>query len=435
MKGLKWFYFTIGFLLVGFHPSYGAKDDSHVNLKASIRASELATEMFGPIPPEEAKKMALNVGRIGISINSRLNCGRMDIGASIEGEFKQVERQLKTSLKQIEGMVTNPGRLALGIICYYKPNVCSYIRHLSGLMQESINLQFDACQAIDNYIDDQAAKGMKMRRSEAIEACLSSGPLTAEKIRECQKEESRARDLLYPFKRRFTNHNQKLLKETLSLVKKSDNYNLWARLLGEVEIKRDGWWSSLYPKDFLKPDDFASNVLIASRKGACDYKSLESIIGSGGIVPNDGTINPYIERVIREKISKSLVRDLKSLPEVDARRACNSLGESIAELAIKRAVADGRTTLAAALANDAIPDDLKVFYQDRSDKTFSSISAAIKAKDVVPLAKNIRNISHLAKAFRRLQREKAATLSSKRTFNDERALKESCEDELSCESR
>lgn len=423
------------FLVVFTPPIFGARDDTHVNLRERIKASDLATEMFGPIPPEEARKIALNLGRIGISINSRLNCGKMDIAASIEGEFKEVERQLKTSLKQIEGMVTNPGRLALGVICYYKPNVCSYIRHLSGLIQESINLQFDACQAVDTYIDDQATKGMKQRRSEAIEACLSAAPITAEKIRECQREESRARDLLYPFKRRFTDHNQMMLKKVLTVIKKSDNYNLWARILGEVEIKRDGWWTSLYPMDLLKPDDFTSNVIITSKKDACDYDSLESIIKSGGIISSDGTINPYIKRVIREKLPLSIVKDLKSLPEVDTQRACNSLGKSIAELAIGRAVADGRTTLAAAMANDAIPDDLKIFYQNRSDKTFSSISESIKARDVIPLSKNIRNIRQLAKAFRNLEREKAATLSSKRTFNSERALKETCEDELSCESR
>ena len=136
------------FCLGGSIPSLAEK----VDYKEKIRASDIAASMFGPVSPEETRKIALNIGRIGLTFKSRLNCGAMDFEGSIEAEFEHVEKQLKEGLKQVQRLVTNPNSLALGVICYYKPNVCSYIRHLSGMLQESLNLQFDACSAMDKYI-------------------------------------------------------------------------------------------------------------------------------------------------------------------------------------------------------------------------------------------------------------------------------------------
>lgn len=402
------------------------------DIKNKLSASELADQMFGPVSSDKQTEIALNLGRVGIGIDSQLNCGMLDVSASIKGEFKQVEQQLKGALNQVKKLASNPARLSLGVVCYYKPTICSYIRHLSGQLQESINLQFDACKAVDDFIEGQAEKGSKEVQAKAIKKCMEGGALTSDKIRRCQGVEGRSRDLLYPFQEKYTERKQRLLKDSFKLLKKSDDYGLWVKLLGEVEIQKNGWWYKIFPKDLLTAESLSNNVFVKSKQAICELESLEKLVSKPERRVAAEQVLGMVQTAIKENLPKTLVKDLRSLPESDRQKACTALSKNIAAIAVKNTATDGKSTISGVLSNGALSDKLRDYYAERSKLTFDGLeSSAKKIDNESPLSETLKNISKLAYEYRKLNKDSASLITAKRMINSKKSKKK-CEDEISC---
>ncbi|NQY01269.1 MAG: hypothetical protein HRT70_09145 [Flavobacteriaceae bacterium] len=402
-----------------------------IDYSTTLKASDVATLFFGPAAEPKSKRVGINVGRIAISAKTRLSCGKIDVVGSVKGELNKIDQQLRAAVSEIESIITNPAALAMGAVCYYKPNVCSHIRHLSVLLNEAINLQFEACQAIDKYIDDQADKGLKQRHAKAVEECLAGKDLTTENIRACHSRSARSRNLLAPFEMRYATGRQKVLESIMEVVKKSENYTLWSRILGEVEMKSNGYWVKLFPDDMLRPDDVTNNFLSSARSESCDINKLERII-TNTESPTDDDFGKYVRDVIKARVPIEVVKDLRSIPLEDQKMACSALGEAIAEIAVKRMVSDGKSSMSSALSNGALPDDLRVFYRERSEETTQAILAKIESEQIKPLKEVIGYLAQLGLEYRDLNRNTATGVQAKKLFNKDRASSRKCEDALSC---
>ena len=324
----------------------------------------------------------------------------------------------------------------MALICYYKPQVCAYIRHGSLIFNEQLALQYDACEALDKFIDDQADKGMKKLQAENVQKCISDnshgGSITTAMIRNCQKRDGRMRNLLKPFKTAYASGKQKVLKSIVSVVDGDGEYLTLVKLLGEVEVHENGHWVKLFPKDMTSPDDVAENYIAAGEEQACDLSKLAAIIDGSDPVPPD-PFAKEIRMVIKEKVPKEAVRDLKSIPANDQKSACTAIAEGVAQIAVKRANAKNKAIMAAALSNDALPDDLRAFYRERSHLTFSAIQAKIDAEEIIPLGEVLTGLRDLALQFRTKNRESASGVSAGKILNESSGAVDGCEDELSCE--
>lgn len=408
-----------------------AAKTGEVDYSRSITASEASEWFFGKsTPPQQRMKLALNVGRISIRLGTKLKCGNLSLTGNLSAELQNLQKQLSEATKDLEGMITNGGA-AVAAICYFKPNVCAHMRHFSAMLQEELNIQMDACRAVDNFINDQASKGQKELQAKAVENCVNSNSkLGPSEMKKCLDAEGTARNLLRPFNNRVANGKQKVLSSILRVVNESEDYEVWSQLLGEVDLHKNGYWSKAFPKDLLKPSDYVDNVMIASEKLTCDPARLRTIIESSA-TPSGSTFDKYVNEVLAEKISLTTIFNLESLPAGDRRMACQALGNSVAALAIKRFNAKGQSNLTAALANDALPDQLSEFYANRSEMTFSAIDAKLASDEIKPLGSVIAHIGKLGSTYRKKGREEAADITANKLQN--KNLENQCTDSFSCE--
>lgn len=412
--------------------SLKAAKTGEINYSNSITASEASEWFFGKsTPPAERIKLALNVGRINARLGTKLKCGNLSLDANLGAEFEKLQEQLQKSISSLEDMITGGGA-AVAVVCYYKPNVCAHMRHFSAMIQEELNIQMDACRSVDNFISEQAEKGQKELRAKATQDCIDEkGPeISPSVMRECLKSEGTARNLLSPFSKKIASGKQKVLSSILEVVNESEDYNLWAQMLGEVELHKNGYWSKAFPKDQLKPDSYVDNVMIASQKASCDPARLRAIISSKE-APNTSDFDKYVTVVIREKLTKDTIYSLESLPKNERAMACTALGESLAALAVKRFKAKGESAVTSALASDALPDQLSEFYADRSQMTFSAIDSKLASKEIRPLSEVIERIGRLGAAYRKKSREDAADITINKLKNKD--LENQCTDAFSCE--
>lgn len=420
--------------LIALMSSSIALSDS-IDFSKTIEASELAEHFFGPQKEAPVKRTAINIGRLGVSAKTKLNCGRLDVVASVEAEVRNVESQLKQAGEQIKSMFNNPASLAMATVCYYKPSVCSYIRHSSLMFGDNMNLAFNACKSIDQYIDTQADKGMRTLQAEGVKQCIldrsGGGKISSEDIRVCQAKKGRMRDLLKPFSTKYANGKQKVLASLVETVGESKQYGPMAQILGEVEVYQNGYWVKAFPKDLVTPDQFVSNALAAGSGQSCDLTTLRKVV-SGEQPPGQGPLDVAVSEVIREKINGTVIRDLESIPARDRTLVCRAIGDAVAEIAIKRLGTKYQSIMAAALSNDALPDDLRAFYENRSEDTLKAISDRAKAQEITPLLETVGQLGRLAYLFRQKNRDEASGVSSKRIDNQNVGPDRDCEDVYSC---
>ena len=229
-------------LSIGFSVAAAAQET--VDYSKRITASEASEWFFGKATPiEERKRMALNVGRISLRAQTNLQCGKLSFTADLNGELEKLKGQLGAAADQLKTMLSGETVL-LATICYYKPNICAHMRHFSVLLQEELNMQLDACRAMDNFIDEQAAKGEKILQAEAAKQCIDQrGQLSPSQMKACLETKGRSRNLLRPFSQDLASGKQTVLQSILSVVKQSDDYDLWAQIMGEVELHEICYWA------------------------------------------------------------------------------------------------------------------------------------------------------------------------------------------------
>ncbi len=186
-----------------------------------------------------------------------------------------------------------------------------------------------------------------------------------------------------------------------------------------------------YPKGLLRPEDVSENAFFDAKENTCDTKRLREVINSKLIHDGRRDLSYYIRRVIRERILERTAFDLESLPPADRMGACQSLGDSVASAALKEIVNEGRSDLAAALANRNLPEDLKIFYRERADASFGALEKRLAQDDIRPLQEVLRMIARYGREFRSLNHDKAAEVSRGKLFNSK--IDEECRDQFSCE--
>jgi hypothetical protein len=402
-----------------------------VDYSKVYNSSEVAGWFFGPTKTvEQAKKAALNVGRINVRVRTSLQCGKLDLKTSLNAGLENMKDQLSTAANQLRGMLTNGG-VVVAVVCYYKPNICAHVRHFTAMLQEDLNLQFNACNAMDSYINEQADKGAKEVKAQAFAECLSAagGSPSTQDVKKCQDKAGSALNLLSPFNGSKTNNTQMVLSSLLSFVKKSENYDLWARVLGEVELKKDGYWVRAFPKDLLKPEDVVVNIAADSKTSVCSTATLRQILADQAGTGDE--YSRFVRRVIKENISDSIVKDLESMPAGDRAMACQSLGDAIAKMAVKRAATEGRSDMLAALTNPALPSDLRTLYGDQTRETFKSIEERAEVLKPKQLPEVLQMIAKIGAGYRKLNHDAASDISVRQEQN--KKLDADCTDQFSCE--
>lgn len=407
--------------------------DAVIDYSQRISASEMSEWFFGKATPiEKRKRMALNVGRVNLKVSTSLQCGKLSLNANLKAGLDDLKLQLSSAANELKTMLSGES-LAIATVCYYKPNVCAHIRHFTATLQKELNMQMDNCRAIDAFIDSQAEKGRKQLQAEAVRQCIDNAnrELSAsQKLRDCMQKSGQARNLLYPLSKVIAKGKQHVLSSLLRVVKQSDDYTLLAQLLGEIELRENGYWVKALPRGLLQPADYVDNINRTAQATTCNTSALREWITNDSYQKPSVGIAKYVHEIIKEKISENTIRDLESLPHVDRQRACRSLGLSLAQLAIKRFTAHGQSTLTSALANDALPDALAEFYRNRSEMTFAAINAKIAAQEIWPVSAVIAKIGQLGRYYRQRSREVAAGVTARKIFNKE--LENECTDSFSC---
>jgi hypothetical protein len=316
-----------------------------------------------------------------------------------------------------------------------QPNICSHIRHFSAVLQRELKFQFNACQSIDDNINSSTSRHQKQLIAESVARCLKGKSARqredAAVVNQCRKKaKARSRNILKPFQDSFASGEQQVLKSLLTVIDKSENYDVLSKLFGETKISINGHYKPLFPADLLKPEDYSHNVEVSAHEVSCDLNALSTLINTRR--PSSAPIySRHLNKVIKRKITKSVIFDLESLPISDQKRACSALGDALAELALKDFSAEGRSDVSAALTNDALPEDLRIFYEKRSATTFSSIEKRIQAKEVASLKETKLMIHRLAKEYRKINRREASGITARKNIN--KSQKDECIDQLSCE--
>ncbi len=394
-------------------------------------SSEAAGLFFGPSRTvEQQKRAALNVGRINLRVRTTLQCGKLDLKTSLNAGLENMKDQLGAAASQMKGMLTNGG-VVIAAVCYYKPNICAHVRHFSAMLQEDLNLQFNACNAMDNYINDQADKGAKEVKAQAFADCLgkTAGDPSAQDVKKCQNQAGSALNLLSPFEGKRVSNTQQVLSSLLTFVKKSENYDIWAKILGEIELKKDGYWVRLFPKDLLRADDVVVNLAADSKASVCNTADLRKII-TDRANPGDEYAR-FVRRVIKENITEATVKNLESIPATDRSMACQSLADAIAKMAAKRMATEGKSDMLAALNNPALPQDLRDFYGQQSRDTFQSIEERAEVLKPREIPDVVAMISKLGASYRGLNHSAASDISVRQEQN--KKLNQDCTDQFSCE--
>ena len=418
-------------LLSLLHAPLAFSAGEKVDYSQVYTSSEAAGWFFGPTRTvEQQKKAALNIGRVNLRVRTTLQCGKLDLKTSLQAGLENMRDQLSSAANQLRGMLTNGG-VVIAVVCYYKPNICAHVRHFSAMLQEDLNLQFQACNAMDTFINEQADKGAKEVKAQAFSECMAgkgNNP-SAQDVKQCQNASGSSLNLLAPFNGSKSNSIQKVLSSLLTYVNKSENYDLWARVLGEIELKKDGYWVRLFPKDMLRPEDVVVNIAADAKQSSCNTADLRKIIQDQATGGDD--YSKFVRRVIRENVAESIVKDLESMPAADRAMGCQSLADAIAKLAVKRAVSEGRSDMAAALTNPALPADLRSLYGEQSRETFKTIeerSEVLKPREITDV---LQMIAKLGSNYRKLNHEAASDISVRQEQNKQ--LNEDCTDEFSCE--
>lgn len=395
-----------------------------------LQASNLAKDFFGTISIKEKKDARADFGSVGANFEATVKCGRIDILGSVIEEIKNLEGQAKALATQIIGQFTNVNALALGLICYYKPTVCSYIRDTKIDFRQALKLELDGCRAIDSYIDKQASKGAKDSFAKDYANCIGDNPTTA-RLRNCQKNTtSKTRNLANPLSEELMTSSQNVLKSILTAAQRSSSYDLLVPLLGEIKLNHSGYWYQIFPQKVQSPSDLVTSFIDEGVIASCDTRKLKDAL-SKRWDNKPSNLQEYVQFTIKDYLVLEDIEDLDSLPASDRVLACDHLGKSIAKESVEKMSADAPGILSVALQNNALPEDIRDLLLKKSELTFLAITKTIDNKKITPLKITLKNIRLLAYEYRKDRRQEASTISAKKILNTDQ---NSCTDQLSCES-
>lgn len=404
-------------------------------------ASDASKWFFGPEKPAQVRKeLALNIGSISLGMESSINCGKLNFKGVMRAGVENLKSQLNELEGQIKDMFKNPGDIAFITICYMQKNMCSHLRHLSAYLQRELRFQYNACQAIDDALTDDSSTYKKQLKAETYKECVASG----ESQEYCRSlDVSKVKDISKPFTDEKTREKQNVLESAFSVVKEKNssrlegsNYDIWSKVWGDTRLHENGDYKHFYPnKEIIRPTDLADHIEAASSNLICDINSLKRVIQKSYTpTREDAPFSRHVIDIIQKNIGESVLKDLSSLPPSEMNMACNDLGDTIAGMAMNRLLSEGRSEITLVLSNDAIPKELKSFYQNKADETFKSIEARIKSDAPKELPEILSMLHKLGKEYRHIMRDEAVGITIKRRQN-ELEKKKDCVDELSCQGK
>ena len=420
----------------------GAFAQTEYRYKNQFSTGEEASRLFGIPPTHSQNDPSLDAGSFKFELGSTLECGNIDIKANIQGQFEELQKQLKKLVPQnaaeAQKLLTAS---AFTTMCYAYPTICAQLRHDWLSIQGKLNLRAQACAAVDKFIDSQADKGARQLKSEALAACVNKhagenkGDVAAA-MTYCQdpaqnKSGLVMRDFQSGLMRKVSGEKQRVLKSLLSFSKDDASYDFLASFLGEIQVGTDGNWEPLFDKGLLRPTDVADTFLTKGQSLLCNR--LEDIL-KGRFVAT-GIYETEVVSVVKRKLSKQTSNDIADLSLADKQIACLALGRSIGKEAALRASSRFESSVSVGLLNTAIPEPLRAEYRDRALSAFPAMRQALDG-ETIPSVDRVRfDLSEFAK----LQRAKTTLLASetnrarlKNSIGDSRSATE-CADSLSCE--
>ncbi len=427
--------FILSFAL--FSPLALAQESYQYDRKT--RASDFARDFFGQ-PGNYQRIPEIDMGHFKAGVSTRLDCGKLDIDADFNGEFKKLQEQLRALVPDNPSKaVALASQGAMMTICYAYPTVCAELRHDFLSMQTNLNLRAQACKAMDDYIDSSADKGAKQLRAEAQAECVSTkvgaGAGVASATRACQEAKGLPlRDFQSGMEKRFTDQKQKVLKAMVDFAKTKDQptYEFLAATLGEIEVQPDGYWQPLFAGGMLRPHDVAGGFLALAEEKACGSK-LAGLVGRKPGA-HESMTEGAVDEAINRRISSEDVQNLGDLTDEDRRLACAALGRALGQVAARTASAKAEAVLASGLLNTAVPNSLRDEYRTRGVGAFDALKKALDSDQIPPVEDVRAAIGQLARATREKNRLIAARISEGRleNYRQETDGRSDCTDTLSC---
>ena len=437
---LKTRFLAVFFLLYSAQ-SYAQREYRYKN---EFSTGAEAERRFGISPYHNRHNPKLDAGAFQFELGSKLECGKIDIAANVRGQFTELQEQLKALIPTKDTVGPFLERSAFITICYAYPTLCAQLRNDWLSIQGKLNLRAQACAAVDKFIDNQAEKGSRQLKSEAVASCVKNKvgkPVGDEwegnydvsmALKFCQSETGLPlRDFQTGVMRSFGNEKQKVLKSILSFAKDETSYDFLSSFLGEIEVGTEGGWVPLFDKGLLRPSDVADTFLTKGQGAVCGQ--LESIL-NGRFVSSD-VYETEVAVVVKRKLNAQTLADLNDLSNADRQIACLALGLAIGREAAQKAASRYESAMSAGLLNTAIPEPLRAEYRDRAISAFPAMRQALDGESIPSIGRVRSDLSE----FARLQRAKTKILASetnrarlKNTMGDGQSASE-CADSLSCE--
>lgn len=404
--------------------------------KKTYKAEDMARRFFGPGTEKELEKQAIDLGSVSLDVRTEINCGNIDLVASAQSQFKQIDDTLKAFFNSLKD--TPLTSLALLALCTDQAELCTYVRDLNANFFKKLKMDFDACQAIDSYLYSRAEEGARTIKANKIAECIQEkshgGKYTKEIIDTCKSDvskESKSRNLLKPFSDTLADGEQNVLKSILIASKSSDHYELLSPILGEVRLYQNGYWSRAFPNGQLSANDVTTNFLAKGQSKICNTADLRTFIKSGDLNGLKG-MDLYIAKSIKRKITPEVLKDLESLPDYSREIVCQRLGDAIAAISLKEFESETKSIMVASLKNNALPDPIRVFYQNDIGPTFDSIRRKIESREIPSLEESIKKLSMLGSDYRRRAQENASRASKAKIQNKKSEKEMECIDTLTC---
>lgn len=423
---------VVVFMFLVISPVYAES----VDYQSSFQAEDIARRFFGPRPRKELQSEGARVASLNINFGTKIDCGKLTFTGNLDAEVKKIEKFLSGILRQM--MRLGPGQLVLAAVCATEPELCTYIRDLGARLNEVLGFQIDACRVIDGYINDKAEEGRRSLIGRKYEKCIGEKAgrdnFTTDDHRSCleQANTMTMRNLLHPFHEYYVNGTQNVLSSVLQVAQESKHYDLLSKVLGEVELAKNGYWVKAYPNTRLKPHELAGNFLAHAEDISCDLSRIEQIMAKDRFNDLSG-IQKYVAEVVRDKVTPEIVFDLRSVPNSYRSTICRSLGDALGEIAIKRFEADSKSVLSVALKNNALPDDIRAFYVGNSEETFAALLKKVEAKSIPSFESTKDKLQVIAMKFRKSAHDVAADASKNRSVIKQQDSLMRCVDTATCE--
>ena len=146
--------------------AFGQKEYSYKN---EYSTGDEAQRQFGMQPYHSRNNPKLDAGNFKFELGSKLECGKLDVTANVRGQFKELQDQLfKLIPQKASEAALLLERSAFTVMCYAYPTICAQLRNDWLSIQGKLNLRAQACAAVDKFIDNQAEKGSRQLKSEAV---------------------------------------------------------------------------------------------------------------------------------------------------------------------------------------------------------------------------------------------------------------------------